>query len=152
MSDAGPAPRQGRTPLEHWWAETNNPLYAWEQMAICLETGTPLPSWVCDYFKVASRKIAELAWGRDFRGGGGRRVEPDEAKRLVGEALGLWKPATKNAFARRIDELEAARAALTAQHGDARGEAHKLQNHRQVTEDRAKRIIASGEAMNKIPW
>lgn len=160
--------------LESWWEQSDhNPLYAWEAMARCMASGIPLPPWAHDYFRDASQKMASLGWGRDFRQEDAPRIGPDEAKALVGEALGLWRPKAKNAFARRAEDAKTARAALDERDeadrgrrngrtiiyakngvptdppkpGDARQSVAASEN---VTDDRAGRIVSRGRGFIKL--
>lgn len=55
----------------HWnkysadkYADTNNPVYAWDAIATCMSSGLPLPQWVQDYLLVAATEIASLSRGK----------------------------------------------------------------------------------------
>lgn len=174
MSDESEDRRIDMLPwLENWWNTSgHNPTYAWEALGHCLAAGGPIPEWVRDYFLQSATHMRSLSWGRDFRKPDGPKITPDQAKGLVGEALGLWRPKSKNAFARRVADGIAARAALDDQFAtepkDSKavayfknGQPHdpptrrdvaaKLKKARHVDDDRAGRLVRYGRALNSRP-
>ncbi|MGH7088248.1 MAG: hypothetical protein ACREFQ_05055, partial [Stellaceae bacterium] len=106
--------------VENWWKQTGNPLYAWEAIARSMNSGESPPAWASSYLKDAAEKMRLLALGRDFRRQDLPRISPAQAKALVGEALELWGPRKKNAFAKRADDAKAAHAALDMDEAKAR--------------------------------
>jgi hypothetical protein len=140
--------------LENWWNTSgNNPLYAWEALGHCLAGGRPIPDWVHDYFLASATNMKILSLGRDFRDRT-KEIEPEQARKLVGEALGLWKGSTKNAFARRVDDGLAHRAASDLEWSRERPEDKRrildeIKSANSIEEDRARRILRHGKALNR---
>jgi hypothetical protein len=108
--------------FENWWNESKNPLYAWKAMAWCLANELTLPSWVQAYFHTAAENMSMLANDRDFRHPDKPKIQPDEAKQVVGEALSLWRGKSKNMFARLNDDMAASRVALDVEHAESLGQ------------------------------
>jgi hypothetical protein len=157
--------------FENWWTESgNNPLYAWKAMEWCFAHDLPLPSWAQTYFHTAAENMSALANGWDFRHPDKPAIEPAAAKSAGGEALGLWAPKSKNAFARLKDDADAGKAALdvdyaaqTALGGEVihysrngvEGEAPTVDDVKRkfksdVQSDRKDRIIKHGQALNRL--
>jgi hypothetical protein len=160
--------------LQRWHEETGNPLYVWQALARCLnaQPPAPIPPWCSPYLADAANNMALLSWGKDFRDKTlERRISPDDAKKLVGEALSLWKPKTKNAFARLADDALASRTALdfddaaemaergrlilhvrNGEVGDSPTPAdvrERLMRQANVAEDRADRVIRGGRGLSR---
>jgi hypothetical protein len=136
--------------VENWWNQAKNPLYAWEAIARSLNSGEPIPEYALGYLKDAANNMLALSHGRDFRKKDAPRILPEEAVKLVGEALGLWRESKKNAFARRAEDAKAAHAALAADFA-GREFAHKeleQKQGRRYESDRVGRIISVGKNLN----
>jgi Arm DNA-binding domain len=113
MSDPAPVRSVNLQPwIENWWNQTKNPLYAWEAICRSLNSGEEIPNWALEYLRSAADNMMWLAIGRDFRCADAKRIDADQCVKLVGEALGLWREATKNEFARRANDAVAAHTAL----------------------------------------
>jgi hypothetical protein len=130
-----------------------------------------LPAWVRDYFLQTSDKITTLSYGEDFRSPEAPEIKPDQARDLVGEALDLWRPGAKNAFARLADDAAVSHAALDMEWVD-RGKGERtvfyakggkaqepptqrdvivsLKKARSIEDDRAKRLVRHGRKMNNL--
>jgi hypothetical protein len=100
------------THFGYWYKQSGNPLHVWQALDYCFDTGAPIPEWVCAYLRDAAKKMSVLAGGRDFREKPSPRINPSDSAKLVGEALGLWRPKTKSAFKRLVQDSMAQRAAL----------------------------------------
>jgi hypothetical protein len=104
------------THFGYWYKQSGNPLHVWQALDYCFNTGAPIPEWVCAYLRDAVKKMSILAGGRDFREKPSPkkpspRINPSDSAKLVGEALGLWRPKTKSAFKRLVQDSMAQRAA-----------------------------------------
>lgn len=152
--ESDPAPDRSvdlHTWVENWWNRTQNPLYAWEAISRSLNSGEEIPNWALEYLRNAADNVRLLAMGRDFRCADAERIDADQCVKLVGEALGLWREATKNAFARRADDTVAAHTAL-AEDFAGREFAHReleQKQHRKYQPDRVGRILSTGKKLNK---
>jgi hypothetical protein len=72
----------------------------------------PIPEWCKPYLTEAADNIDRLSCGRDFRNRTEKSaITPDDAKALVGEALGFWKSRSKSAFSKLNDHDKRQRAA-----------------------------------------
>lgn len=169
-TDAEGATIDLRAWVKNWWDETKNPLYAWEAISRSAESGEPPPAWAAAYLRETAKNLLLLAHRRDFRDRGASAVTPDQAMALLGQALGLVAPGQKNAFARRSDDADAARAAMDAEFYDPPDAVPLLQTRdgerlepirhpartelmqrRTITADRAQRIIARGAKLTRLP-
>lgn len=126
--------------LAHWWHETNNPIYVLALVANW-PNDVPLPAWVRDYLRGAAQNSVSQAG-----------ASPDNAKKLVGEAFGLYRSKTKNAFARRANDAVAQQAALHVARGECDAvEAVKAASGRYVGARHAAQILARGRRLNHCP-
>jgi hypothetical protein len=94
------------------YEQTKNPLYVWQAMNECFHAGEPLPDWCLDYLKGAAQNLYSLSCGVDFRDReAAEKISPDEAFKLVTNALSISKQGKKNAFASLRVDAEDSRAA-----------------------------------------
>lgn len=82
--------------LRHMYEQTKNPLYAWEAIARRLNAGEPIPEWCVPYLHDVAVKLTHLALGHDSSKG---EINPDQALRLVPQALSLSAERKTNKFA-----------------------------------------------------
>jgi hypothetical protein len=156
--------------FENWWNKSDkNPLYAWKAMAWCFANELTLPDWAQAYFHEAAQNMSMLANGRDFRHPDKPKIQPDEAKQAVGEALGLWRGKSKNMFARLNDDAAASHADLEIEHAESLGqgkvihyskngitgdaptvEGVKKKFRPEIQNDRRDRLLKHGRAMNRL--
>jgi len=134
---------------EDWWKKTNNPLYVWRVVAICLNATprVPIPDWCLPYLATAAGNINNLTSGRDFRGER-ERVSPDQAHALAVEALGLSSQGKKNAFARVAEDAQDQRHARNA--GFGHDAVAAIEKARSVTPEHARRRLQRGKRLARL--
>jgi hypothetical protein len=113
--------------LEQGWTNTNNPLYAWEAVALSLAMDPPLqiPNWCLPCVAKAASNITDLAWqyGRTILGASKNdaaevaKEEWDNIRRRLPDALGFATERKKNMFARRSDDAFASQASYDHDYG-----------------------------------
>jgi hypothetical protein len=131
-----------------WYEETKNPLYVWQAMNECFHAEEPLPDWCLDYLKDAAQNLYSLSCGVDFRTGKtAEKISPDEAVKLVTNALSISRQGKKNAFASlRVDAADA----RAAQDDYFRGKGacvERLGKETSVTRERVLRRAARGRRL-----
>jgi hypothetical protein len=129
--------------LQHQYDETKNPLYAWEAIVCCLLADNPLtiPDWCLNYLRETAANIYRLSCGRDFRHPESK-LSTDRAFELVAEALSLSKQGKRNAFAALLKDQDDQRDINSVMfYGE--GMFEQIAERRNVTKDRAKRIVAA---------
>ena len=70
MTKLEPAMRQyALDTLYNWYNETDNPLYVWEALSVCLsdDERLDLPDWCLHYLRSAAGNLYKLSRGFDFR-------------------------------------------------------------------------------------
>jgi hypothetical protein len=135
--------------LQHWHAETNNPLYAWEAIACCLNADDPIPipDWCLDYLRSASINIFRLSRHQDFRvpDSPAGKLSTEQVIKLIPEALALSKQG-HSAFASLLKDRDIMRDANSVLfYGE--GAIDEVETRRNVSKDRAKRIVAKGKRL-----
>jgi hypothetical protein len=138
--------------LRHWYAQTNNPLYAWEAIACCLPTDDPIaiPDWCLDYLRSASMNIFCLSRRQDFRAPNSPagQLSAQQAVDLIPHALALSKQGKLNAFESLLKDRDIMRDANSVLfYGE--GAIEEIETRRSVTKDRAKRIVAKGKRLTQ---
>jgi hypothetical protein len=141
--------------LESWHETTQNPLYAWEAIDLCLRMSPSptFPVWCLAVLRDAATKIFYLSRGTDFREPSVAPCElpPNRAVELVAEALSLSSKGKKNAFAALVHDREIARDASRflwrASLGSPQSALDEIMADRNVEYDRAKRIVAKGKKL-----
>lgn len=142
--------------LRHWYDETQNPLYAWEAIALCLHNDDPpaIPDWCVPYLRDVAGNIFALTRRADFRRRGAtEKLSDSEALRLIPEALQLVSKGSRNAFASMVKDRDDMRDANTVMWNfkpDPEDPLEKIARRRSISPDRAKRIVARGNKLHKI--
>ena len=105
--------------LEHfegYYKESSNPLYVWSAIDCCLSgvDALPIPAWCMEYLRTISDNMRRLSEGYDCRKPAGEapRISPDDANKLVGNALLISRQGSKNAFGKLATDEQEVRAAL----------------------------------------
>jgi hypothetical protein len=138
--------------LQHWYDETQNPLYAWEAIAKCLHRDDPpaIPDWCVPYLRDVANNIFELTRHRDFRRRGAKKLSHTGATRLVAEALRLVRRGSRNAFSSLANDQNDMRDAnsVSWKFGpDPMAEIAAAR--RSVSQDRAQRIVSRGKRLHR---
>jgi hypothetical protein len=139
--------------LEAWYETSQNPLYAWEAIDLCLKTSPfpTIPVWCLAVLRDAATKLFYLSRGTDFREPSLAPCElpPNRAIELVAEALSLSSKGKKNAFAALVQDRGIARDASQFLWRDSLGSPQsaldEIMADRNIESDRAKRIVAKGK-------
>jgi hypothetical protein len=142
---------------QNWYDKTKNPLYVWEAITRCLCADEPpsLPGWCLDYLRDTAKNLHSLACGVDFRerqeaGSAIKKISPNQAFKLISNALSLSRQGKKNAFASLHVDLEDTRGWLDDLHYGRGAGALKIQMLRNVTPESARRKIARGKRLNVV--
>jgi hypothetical protein len=137
---------------QRWYEQTKNPLYVWEAIAWCLGTDEhrSIPDWCLDYLRDTAANLHCLACGVDFRerqeaGSAIKKISPNQAVKLIANALSLSSQGKRNAFASLRVDQENSRAWLD-EHYYGLG-VSKIQMLRNTTRESARRMIARGKCL-----
>jgi hypothetical protein len=142
--------------LEWWWRETDNPVYAIQAIALCLNVDPrlPIPEWCLPYLAVAMRGLADLSRST-VRG----EITPAEACETAPKALRLWSQGKKNVFKRALEDAQLMKVAQDDQRRihlalvdqkedrDGRRLARLAGESRYTTVDRLQRRIRRGRRL-----
>jgi hypothetical protein len=139
--------------LEAWYEISQNPLYAWEAIDVCLNAAPfpNIPLWCIAVLRDAAAKLFYLSRGTDFRDPSRApcQLPPNRAVELVAEALSITRKGKKNAFATLVQDRgiarDASRFLWSESLGSGQSALDEIMADRNIESDRAKRIIAEGK-------
>jgi hypothetical protein len=139
--------------LYNWYNETDNPLYVWEALSVCLsdDERLDLPDWCLHYLRSAAGNLYKLSRGFDFRSPAGtpEKISSDKAHKLVSNALSLSKQGKRNAFASLWLDRDDVRSAITETkygHDGVPG----ITKRRSIEPESARRRIARGKRLLRV--
>jgi hypothetical protein len=152
---------------QRWHERRKNPLYVWEAITRCLEADEPLPDWCLAYLRDTAANLHSLACGVDFRerqeaGLAIKKISPEQAVKLIANALGLSKQGKRNAFASLLVDRDDTRAWLDDLYSRRKKKLTKVagvpevqlvpevQMLRNLTLKSARRRIARGKHLNVV--
>ena len=139
------------------YEQTKNPLYVWEAIAWCLKADEPqsLPDWCLAYLRDTAANLHSLACGVDFRerqeaGSAIKKISPQQAVKLIANALCLSKQRKRNAFASLRVDRDDTHAWLDDHHYWRDAGVPEVQMLRNLTPESARRRIARGKLLNVV--
>jgi hypothetical protein len=131
-----------------WYEQTKNPLYVWEAITWCLNSGDerPLPDWCLEYLRNIAANLCRLSCGVDFRERS-KRISPDAASKLVAGALFLSRQGKRNAFKSLANDLDDMRSELDEVYYGPETSTSRIERLRGVTRKSARRRALRGKRL-----